>query len=115
MDASQPHSLPLDRDLVALLQNRVGRNVLRYQHVELLLKLAFRQMSFTPASSAQLPTVVLQGSTLGSLFAEARKRAGFDEESAEEMWATFDQVLVDRNQLIHGFLYTQLPDRRFQP
>jgi hypothetical protein len=80
---------------------------MRYQQIELMLKVGFRQMSFMPAGNAQLPTVVLQGSTLGNLFAEARKRAGFDEESAEATWATFDQVLVDRNHLIHGFLHTQ--------
>jgi hypothetical protein len=80
---------------------------MRYQQIELMLKLGFRQMSFTPGGSAQLPTVVLHGSTLGSLFAEVRKRAGFDQESGEAMRATFDQVLVDRNHLIHSFLQTR--------
>lgn len=100
-----------DRELVALLQNRVGRNVLRYQQIELLLKSAFRHMRFVPppanADPEQLPGVELYETTLGGLFNEARQRVKVDAQSADLVWATFAQVLADRNALVHGLSHSK--------
>lgn len=100
---------PPDRELMVLLQNRIGRNVLRYQQIELYLRSALRQLRFIPPSpdapEDELPRVELQGGTLGSLFTEARKHIDVEEPAAIPVWETFDQVLADRNALIHGFLH----------
>lgn len=100
-----------DRELQALLQNRVGRNLLRYQQIELLLKSAFRQFEVLPlppdAGPTQAPAVELHETTLGGLFSEARRWVTVDDHATEAFWAAFDQVLADRNALVHGFLHAQ--------